>query len=312
MFASKMQLQSILTRQRVNLLLLIFSLLWISACGGATASPTAVATEAPTEAPTIPAKDVEVEPPTVAPAADSAGEQEAELIHVNFGVNAEFEPFVFKNEQGAIVGFDIALLDALSQVGNFEFTYTDLPFEELLPKVESGELDAAISAITVTPERAQRVNFTDIYFRSGQAPVSYFNPGQGLAVRTDEATIMGKDSLVAGVKVGVKTDTTGAAFVADETAAEAVPFPESNDALNALSEGMVDAVVVDIPVIVRFIEKNPNAGIRISGGPLTDEEYAIAVNPARTDILERLNSALAKIRESGLYDQLFEKWFGSP
>ncbi|MEZ4660805.1 MAG: transporter substrate-binding domain-containing protein [Caldilineaceae bacterium] len=309
MSVSSMNIWSILRRHRINLFLLAASLLWVSACGGGAASPTP---EPPTaEPPTVAARDVEVEPPTPMPESAPAAASTT-LMPVNFGINAEFEPFVFKNEQGQIVGFDIDLINALSQVGDFEFTYTDLPFDELLPKVEAGELDAAISAITLTAERAQRVNFTDVYFSSGQAPVSYFNPGQGLAVRADEATIAGKDNLTAGVKVGVKAETTGADFVISETDAEAVTFPEAADALNALRGGEVDAVVVDIPVIVRFIQNNPNAGVRITGGPLTDEQYAIAVNPARTDILDRLNESLTKIRESGLYDQLFEKWFGSP
>ncbi|MEZ4707576.1 MAG: transporter substrate-binding domain-containing protein [Caldilineaceae bacterium] len=309
MSVSKKSIWRLLRHYQVNLILIGVSLLFLSACGGDETPPTA-------EAPTVEASDVEAEPPTpeptAAPAAEAAGEQDPETVQVNFGVNAEFEPFVFKNEAGAIAGFDIELLSALSQAGGFEFTYTDLPFDELLPKVEAGELDAAISAITVTAERAQRVNFTDVYFRSGQAPVSYFNPGQGLAVRADEAAITGKESLTAGVKVGVKAETTGAAFVVSETEADAVTFPEAADALNALRGEEIDAVVVDIPVIVRFIENNPNAGIRISGGPLTEEEYAIAVNPARADVLERLNRALTEIRDSGLYDQLFEKWFGSP
>jgi ABC-type amino acid transport substrate-binding protein len=70
--------------------------------------------------------------------------------------------------------------------------------------------------------------------------------------------------------------------------------------------------VVDIPVIVRYITNNADAGIRITGGPLTDEQYAIAVNPARGDLLARLNAALGQIERDGTYDQLFEQWFGAP
>lgn len=305
----KERVWSSLGQQRVNLFLLIFSFLLLNACT-ATIEPQA------TEQPTVAARDVELEAPTLEPTDTPVDEvietQELTLMQVHFGVNAAFEPFVFKDEQGVIVGFDIDLLNALSQAGNFEFAYSDLPFEELLSEVELGELDAAISAITATEERAQRVNFSDVYFHSGQAPVSYLSPGQGLAVHVDETTISNKDSLTASVTVGVKADTTGAAFVAEETEAEAVTFPEAADALHALSDETVDAVVVDIPVIVRFIQNNPDASIRISGAPLTDEFYAIAVNPARTDLLERINTALATIQADGRYEQIFEKWFGSP
>lgn len=290
-------------------------LLLLSACSAGTTPPTSVpatvaapevAAAEPTQAPTAAATTPSVE----ADATESA--TAAELLVVRLGVNAEFEPFVFKDEAGQVVGFDIDLINALAQAGNFEVTYVDLHFEELLAKVEAGEIDAAISAITVTEERAERVSFSAVYFQSGQAPVSYYNPGQGLAVRVDETTIVSAESLTAEVKVGVKADTTGAAFVADETDAQVVVFPEAADALNALSAGTVDAVVVDIPVIVRYIGNNATAGIRITGGPLTDELYAIAVNPTRSDILERINAALAQIQSNGTYEQIFEKWFGLP
>jgi len=291
---------------RFNLLLVVFSWLLLSACAAGTTPPTSVPA-------TVAATEIAAAEPTQAPAAAATeSAPPAELLVVRLGVNAEFEPFVFKDEAGQVVGFDIDLINALAQAGNFEVTYVDLPFEELLAKVEAGELDAAISAITVTEERAERVSFSDVYFQSGQAPVSYYNPGQGLAVRVDETAIVNAQSLTATVKVGVKADTTGAAFVADETEAEAVVFPEATDALNALRDGTVDAVVVDIPVIVRYIGNNATAGIRITGGPLTDELYAIAVNPTRSDILERINAALAQIQADGAYEQIFEKWFGLP
>ncbi|MEZ4673961.1 MAG: transporter substrate-binding domain-containing protein [Caldilineaceae bacterium] len=303
----------VVRRYYFNLLWTACLLLAMSACtvgNPPQVSSTPVEAAAPTVAPTV--------PPTVAPTATAnenpAAESEATpaLLLARVGINAEFEPFVYKDEAGQAVGFDIDLITALSQAGNFEVTYLDMPFEQLLSKVETGELDAAISAITVTDERAEQVNFSDAYFQSGKAPVSYFNPGQGLAVRLDESTITGAGNLTSQVKVGVKADTTGAQYVATETDAEAVVYPEAADAFAALRNGDVDAVVIDIPVIVRYITNNTDTGVRITGGPLTDELYAIAVSPARDDLLERINGALAQIQRDGTYDQLFEKWFGSP
>lgn len=303
--------------RRCSSMLFLFAcmLLLLSACAAGTTAPTSVpatvaATEVAAAEPTQPPNAAATTPPVEAATTESA--PTAELLVVRLGVNAEFEPFVFKDEAGQVVGFDIDLINALAQAGHFEVTYVDLPFEELLSQVEAGAIDAAISAITVTEERAERVSFSAVYFQSGQAPVSYYNPGQGLAVRVDETTIVGAESLTTTVKVGVKADTTGAAFVADETDAQVVVFPEAVDALNALHKGTVDAVVVDIPVIVRYIGNNATAGIRITGGPLTDELYAIAVNPTRSDILDRINAALAQIQANGAYDRIFEKWFGLP
>lgn len=298
--------------------LLVFLLL-VSACTSQSTPQAAVTDAVPTVAVATTTVAVTLEPTAAAPAtatpaaaAVTESSPTPALLVARVGINAAFEPFVFKDATGQVVGFDIDLITAMSQVGNFEVTYIDSPFDALLPGVESGELDAAISAITVTDERAARVRFSDVYFRSGAAPVSYYNPGQGLAVRLAEATIGGAANLTAGVKVGVKADTTGAQFVATQTDAQAVVYPEAEAALVALRNGEVDAVVVDIPVIVRYITNNADAGIRITGGPLTDEQYAIAVNPARPELLERFNAALLQIQADGTYSQIFEKWFGSP
>lgn len=302
-------------------LLLLFTL---SACSAGTApeaEPTPETAAEPTPAPTpetAPETATETTEEQAAAPVDAAADTEAaadtgaELLLARVGVNAEFEPFVAKDESGQVVGFDIDLINALAQAGNFEVTFIDQPFEQLLTGVESGELDAAISAITVTDARAERVSFSDAYFESGKAPVSYFNPGQGLAVRLDETQIVTADNLTSQVRVGVKADTTGAEYVATETDAEAVAYAEAANAFAALRNGDVDAVVIDIPVIVRYITNSDDPGIRITGGPLTDELYAIAISPTRNDLLERVNTALAQIRQDGTYDQLFEKWFGQP
>jgi ABC-type amino acid transport substrate-binding protein len=232
------------------------------------------------------------------------------VLHV--GVNAEFKPFIFLDENGNLAGFDIDLLNALSATAGFEVSYTNAPFEELLPGVAAGEYDAAISAITVTPERSQQVSFTAPYFEPGQAVLSYWSAGQGIAVRIDNTTILGAEDLGAEVQVGVKRSTTGDQFVTGQTEAQAVAYDEAPLALAALAAGEVDAVVVDVAVIADYIAANPNAGIKLVGRPLTDERYAIAVNPARPEVLTLLNEALTQIRGDGTYQAIVDQWFSNP
>jgi ABC-type amino acid transport substrate-binding protein len=119
------------------------------------------------------------------------------------------------------------------------------------------------------------------------------------------------ESLVSGLRVGVQSGTTGFQFASTTLAAEVVPFAEPEPALNALA-GELDAVIVDIPVIISYIRTHPEAGLRITGGPVTDESYAIAVNQKKSDVLALLNRALSTVRENGTYDQSFNRWFGNP
>ncbi len=272
----------------------------------------APAPEPPSENPAPPAEA------TAVPVAESATPTATPLpvptpITVfTVGVNPEFEPFVFRDGNGNLAGFDIDLLNALSAAGDFEFGYATTSFNGLLQGLNSSAFDAAISAITVTDERRRTVDFTEPYFGSGQAVVSYLSAGQGIAVRNDNTTILGSDQLAEGVRVGVKANTTGERYVVDQTGADFVRFEEAPQALDALVAGEVDAVVVDIPVITYYIRDNPTAGIKLAGGPVTEELYAIAVSKSEPELLAVLNAALQQIAADGTYDQIFTKWFGSP
>jgi ABC-type amino acid transport substrate-binding protein len=298
-----------ITKPLGALCLLWLSLLLLGACSPAagnapTTAPTplpATPTAEPTIAPTL-AVITPAEEPMAAPA----------ITALRIGVNAEFQPFVFLDEQGNLAGFDIELLNALSAAAGFEVSYTNAPFETLLAGVAAGEYDAVISAITVTEERQQQVSFTEPYFESGQALLSYWSAGQGIAVPLSNTTILGVENLGATVRVGVKSGTTGAEFVSSQTEAQSVPFAEASLALDALARGEVDAVVVDVAVIAEYIRAQPQAQLKLVGRPVTNELYAIAVNPARPEVLALLNETLAQLRQDGTYDALVNKWFSNP
>ena len=178
---------------------LIFALL-LAGCSRSTPTPapapTAAATEvaAPAEPTATPESDTADAAPTEAaveepaveePAAeeaaaadaaseDSAAEQSApaQTAVITVGVNAQFEPFVYLDQNGSLAGFDIDIMNALNAVMDFEVAYQNTTFEDLFTGLENGELDAAISAISVTDARKERVDFTDPYFASGLSPVS--------------------------------------------------------------------------------------------------------------------------------------------
>ena len=240
-------------------------------------------------------------PPTATPATRT----------LKVAINAAFKPFVFIDENGKLAGFDIDLLNALDEVADVEVAYVNTSIEDMLAGVASGAYDAAISAITVTPARQERMDFTVPYFRAGQAPVSFFSAGQGLATAMGSTTITSTASLDASHRVGVKQGTTGAEFVASQTAVQVVEYAEAQQALDGLTAGEVDAVVLDISILADYTINNPGA-IMLVGGPVTDEEYAIAVNKQRPEVLAMLNDALADVRANGTYDGLLRKWFGTP
>jgi ABC-type amino acid transport substrate-binding protein len=293
-------------------------LLLASACGGSesTAAPEEIATEpeVATVAPVEPTAEPTVEPqqePISEPAEETSVQEPSQTTGISVAVNANFKPFLYTDENGNLAGFDIDIMNALSAAGNFEVGYEDRAFDGMLEALAAGDYDAAMAAITINDKRKQIVDFTTPYFEPGQAPVSFFSAGQGIGVRSDNTDIMGTDDLSGGKIIGVKLGTTGDDFVSALDSVTVVRFDESKQTLDALVDGAVDAAVVDIAVITDYI-KQSQGKVKLVGGPITEEEYGIAVNKDRRDVLEMLDAALAQIRSDGTYDQIFAKWFGTP
>lgn len=231
---------------------------------------------------------------------------------ITVGISADFRPFEYLDESGKLVGFDVELMNALATAGEFEVAYRNVPFDTLLTELMAGKFDVAISALTITDDRKRTMNFTEPYFEAGQAFVSYYSAGQGVAIRSDNPNIKSQADLTAEAIVGVQLGTSGDTYVTDETDARIARYADTRRALEALNRGDVDAVVSDIPVLAEYIKANPRAGIKIVGGPFTDEQYGIAVNRGKPEVLIKLNTALEEIRANGVYDTIFNRWFGGP
>jgi polar amino acid transport system substrate-binding protein len=234
--------------------------------------------------------------PAPAPAADSSA---APTLTIKVGTNAEYRPFEYVDENNNIIGFDIDLMAALAEAGGFEYEFVNTKWDGIFVALANGEFDAVISAVTITDERKETVDFTE----------PYFNAGQVLAVLADNETITGLESVTDAVRVGVQLGTTADIFLTDNTPAQISRFDELPLALQALGNRDVDAVVAELPVLGDYLKANPDLGGKIVGEPFTDELFGIAVNKGKPEVLEALNAALATIKGNGVYDQIYNKWF---
>jgi len=223
-----------------------------------------------------------------------------ELGKVIIGNNAEWPPFEYVDEDGNIVGFDPELMAAIAEEAGFEFEFVNTRWDGIFVALASGEFDAVMSAATITPERAETVDFSD----------PYFDAGQMIAVRADTTDITGPEDL-AGKKVGVQLGSTGDIWLTDETEAEVIRYEENTLAFQALANGDVDAAVCDSPTAIELVKANPEMNLKVLEGVYTEEQYGIAVNKDRPDLLEAINRGLAAVKASGKYDEIYEKYFGT-
>lgn len=215
------------------------------------------------------------------------------------GTEPGFPPFESMTESGEFEGFDIDLMTEIGQRAGKTVEFNSLPFDSLIAALQGGTIDAAISGMTITPERAESVDFSDPYFQAGLA----------IAVAEDDNELTTLADLE-GKKIAVQLGTTGASTAESIEGAEVTTFESAPLALLELSNGNVDAVINDAPATLEAISTGNIPNIKVVGELLTEESYGIAM-PQGSENVALVNDALAEMRADGTYDTIYEKWFGS-
>ncbi|MFC5476106.1 basic amino acid ABC transporter substrate-binding protein [Paraherbaspirillum soli] len=220
------------------------------------------------------------------------------------GVESAYAPFSSENEKKEVVGFDIEVMQAIAKKTGIEVKFIPTPFEGFFNFLAQGDRDLLISAITITDERKQTVDFSTPYFEASQL----------IAVPQNNTTVK-QFSDLKSLKIGVQSATTGDEVVQNlvgKNNPSIKRFDSTPLALKELETGGVDAVVADDPVVKNYITNNPSASFRVvADASFPKEYYGIAVRKGNTELLAKINQGLADIKADGSFAKLNEKYFGS-
>jgi polar amino acid transport system substrate-binding protein len=234
-------------------------------------------------------------------AASSSAAPPAKLLVA--GTDAAYAPFESQNEKGEIVGFDIDLVTAVAHKAGMDVKFVNTPWEGIFNALQQGDRDVLASAITITDERKQSMDFTDPYFDAHQL----------IAVRQNSKVSKFED--LRKLKVGVQTGTTGDEAVTrlqGKNSTHIKRFESTPLALKELDAGGVDAVVADNGVVINYVANNPGARFKaVKDAAFPPEHYGIAVRKGNAELLAQLNKGLADIKADGTYDRIYAKYFGS-
>lgn len=258
----------------------------LAACGGSKpAETTAAATEAAAEA--------EAEA-TEAESTEAAEESKAAGGTLVMATNAEFPPYEF-HDGGEIVGIDVEISKAIAAEMGMDFEIEDIAFDSIIPEIQSGKADFGAAGMTVTEDRKQSVDFSDPYATATQV----------IIVKEDNTEINTPDDLT-GKTVGVQLGTTGDIYASDIEDATIEQYNKGFEAVQALTQNKVDAVVIDGEPAKVFVSENE--GLKILDEAFTVEEYAICVKKGNTELLDGINAAIAKLKESGELQKIVDKY----
>lgn len=210
--------------------------------------------------------------------------------------NAEFPPYEF-HEGDDVVGIDADIARAIGEEMGMEVKIEDMAFDSIIPAVTSGKADFGAAGMTVTEDRKKNVDFTDTYATATQ-----------VIIVKEGSDIAGPDDLT-GKKIGVQLGTTGDIYADDIEDAEVERYNKGFEAVQALTQDKIDAVVIDGEPAKEFVAEAD--GLKILDEAFTEEEYAIAVAKDNDDLLKQMNEALASLKESGKIDEIVAKYISA-
>jgi polar amino acid transport system substrate-binding protein len=228
------------------------------------------------------------------------GQQASQSKVLKVASDTAFAPFEFQDEKTKeYVGFDMDLMKAIGKQMGMEVQVQSMNFDGLIPALEAGNVDAVISAMTITEERAKKVNFSKAYYKSGLSMV----------VKSDNNTIKEFKDLE-GKRIAVQIGTTGADEAKKIKDAKVREFNTAPEAFLELKAGGVDAVVNDLPVNEYYINQMASKDAKTVGQPLTSEDYGIATAKKNTELAQKIDKALDELKKNGEYEKIYVKWFG--
>ena len=218
------------------------------------------------------------------------------------GTEADYIPFEFRYASDPpedIVGFDIALAQAITRKLGVRLQIQERNFDQLIPALQAGELDFVMAALTPTPERQQLVDFSQPYFESRQAlisrrthPVRTLSDLSGQRVAVQRGTIQ-EQAMQTLVQQGVEVTVQS--------------FDHINDMITAVREQQVDAALVEELVGEAYLDNNPTLAMDVLG-EIPPMPVAIAF-PQGSAYLQPVNQVLQEMAANGDLERMARRWF---
>lgn len=226
---------------------------------------------------------------------------------LRFGLEAEYPPFESKNASGELEGFDIELGKAICKVGHFKCSWVESSFDTLIPGLQAKKFDVINSAMNITEQRKQAIDFTNPIYRIPSQLVG--KPGQGL-----EPTV---ESLK-GKNIGVLQGSIQEVFAKAHWEPKGVTvtsYKDQNLVYNDLAAGRLDATLVMAAAgQAGFLDKPEGKGFAFIGKPVEDSKIlgsgiGFGLRKGDSQLTNDLNKAIKKVQDDGTVTKLAKKYF---
>jgi polar amino acid transport system substrate-binding protein len=215
------------------------------------------------------------------------------------GTELPAPPFWIGEDYDSLTGgFEVDLAKELAKRLNLGTTkFVEMPFTGLVAGQQC-PCDINFSQVTITPDRAKVVQFTE----------PYFDANQGVLVK--KGTKVASLAEAKNLKWGAQLNTTGAQYISEtiKPTSEARLFDRTVDAFTALSAGQIQAVLLDTPIVLGAVKEKQIPNGEVVGQFKTGEQYGAVVNRGSPN-LNAFNTVIKALKAEGFIDQLLQKYF---
>ncbi|MFN8469981.1 MAG: transporter substrate-binding domain-containing protein [Caldilineaceae bacterium] len=243
----------------------------------------------------MPAPDA---PPIALPDAAGDWQRIRENGRLVVGTAADYAPFESYDQAFQLGGYDIALLRAIGAQLGVEVQFKDFAFEGLPDALQLGQIDVAAAALTVTPERAAVVDFSQPYFASTE----------GILARKGSAGAVTSLADLAGRRIGVERGSIYESSLRRDLiesglspAKNLILYTTIEAAASDLAAGRIDLVITDLAAAESVAKAND---LQIAGSGLSAQQYALGVRKGAGELRAQLDTALAALAANGTLARL--------
>ncbi|MFM7181667.1 MAG: transporter substrate-binding domain-containing protein [Verrucomicrobiales bacterium] len=214
------------------------------------------------------------------------------------GLDPTYPPFEMRDSAGNLTGVSVDLAEAIGRHLGRRVEFVPMDFQGLEPALKTGKIDAIISSMTASPERAKRIAFSKPYVENGLCLLVPAN-----------SNLEGTEALdQPGRTVVVRTGTTGHTYASQFlTKAKVIPQELAESCANEVLNGNVDAFLYDQLSVLEYASRHPGK-VKAIAKPFQKEPWAVAVRKEDTALLDGINSALDAMGDGGPLAQAFDKY----
>jgi polar amino acid transport system substrate-binding protein len=234
-----------------------------------------------------------------------AGTAMADGEKIVIGTEGAYPPFNNLEADGTLTGFDVDIAKALCVEMKAECTFVTQDWDGIIPALLAKKFDAIIASMSITPERLEKVDFTN----------KYYNTGPAIVVPKDSPITEATEAGLAGKSLGAQSSTTHSNYAeAFFKESELKLYPTPDEYKLDVANGRVDAVIDDVVVLSSWLKTADGACCKLLKALKPDPEIngigaGIAVRKGDTALKDKFNTAIAAIRANGKYKEINDKYF---